>query len=63
MTTLLSRLTLVLLSCLTVPSLVGAQQPSGQDRVNPDAQLLQDFKARVDEYIELRDKLEKKVRR
>ena len=55
--TLLSRHTLLLLSCLTFACLLEAQQPS-QDRVNPDAQLLQDFKERIDNYTELRDTLE-----
>jgi len=44
----------VLLSCL---ALVGSAE---QQKVNPDAQLLQDFKQRVDKYVELHNRLEKK---
>jgi len=50
----LRRLALgVLLSCL---ALAGSAE---QQKVNPDAQLLQDFKQRVDKYMELHKRLEK----
>jgi len=45
----------LLLSSVAVAGAVGIQQP----KTNPDAQLLQDFKARVDKYMELHKRLEK----
>ena len=36
-----------------------AQQSGAQAKTNPDAQLLVDFKSRVDKYMELRDRLKK----
>jgi hypothetical protein len=58
MMTLLSRLVVVLLSCLMLTCVSEAQQSPGQERVNPDAQVLQDFKDRIDKYIKLRKQLE-----
>ena len=41
-----------LVMALALPHAYAAQKP----RVNPEAQVLQDFKARVDKYVELRKK-------
>jgi hypothetical protein len=47
----------VLLSCGVILGPVSAQQP----KVNPDAQLLQNFKKGVDAYMEIHRRLEKKA--
>jgi len=47
----------VLLSCGTAAVTLGGQEP----RVNPDAQVLQDFTKRVQAYMELHNRLEKKA--
>jgi hypothetical protein len=39
---------------------VGLSVSARQQKVNPDAQLLQDFKQRVDKYMELHNRAEKK---
>ena len=50
----LSRYVAVLLLS-SVPVVAGGQQP----KTNPDAQLLEDFKERVDKYMDLHKRLEK----
>jgi hypothetical protein len=47
----------VLLSCGIAAATLGGQEP----KVNPDAQLLQDFTKRVQAYMELHKRLEKKA--
>ncbi len=47
----------VLLACAAVAFGVSAQQ----QRVNPDAKTLQDFKARVDQYMAVRNRVKKQV--
>ena len=68
----LSRKVMVLLSCVVVGcSIEGSKEAEGdrrpprlevpptQARVNADAQILTDFKSRIDKYMELHNKLEK----
>jgi hypothetical protein len=50
---------IVVMSATPVAVSAGARQP----KVNPDAQLQQDFKQRIDKYMELHNKLEKQVPR
>lgn len=56
----LTRPALVLLSCLGVVYVVEGQQKASKDKVNPDARVLAEFQKRVEEYVDLRDKLEDK---
>jgi hypothetical protein len=60
---LLSRGIAVLLSCLVMACAAGGEQQKGDERVNPDAQLLQDFQKRVDTYMDLHKRLKKEVPR
>jgi hypothetical protein len=55
-----SLVTALLLSCGIVTATVGIQQPKDGPRANPDALLLVDLKQRIDKYIELHNRLEKK---
>jgi hypothetical protein len=59
----LSRRFIVLLGCLVVMYAAQGQGDRGPNTAiqpaNPDAQLLQDFKKRVDAYVELRKKMKK----
>jgi hypothetical protein len=53
----------LLLSCGISAAMVSTQQPSDGVKVNPDAQVLQDFKKRIDAYMELHNRLEKRTPR
>jgi hypothetical protein len=55
----LSRGAAVLLSCVALGCALEGQQPKATEKVNPDAQTLQEFKARIDKYMELHNSLEK----
>jgi len=55
MTLLSPSVWLLCASALAVPAY------AGQDKVNPDAQLQQDFKHRINEYMQLHKRLEKKA--
>jgi hypothetical protein len=55
-----SLATALLLSCGVLAATVGIQQPPATTKVNADAQLLEDFRQRVDKYMELHRRLEKK---
>jgi hypothetical protein len=57
MTQKLTRQALLLLSCLAVGC--ANQGMDAQTNVNPDAQILADFKSRIDAYMKLHKKLEK----
>jgi hypothetical protein len=61
----LSRRVVVLLGCVLIgPALEGAGSAApleAQAPTNPDAQILMDFKKRVDDYLALHNKLEKQV--
>lgn len=58
---LLSRsLALLLLGLVTACAMEGPQQKADQ-RVNPDAQLLQDFQKRIDAYMDLHKRLRKEA--
>ena len=67
MTKKLSQQVVVLLSCVLIGSVLAgvggrsAPAPEDQAKTNPDAQTLADFKRRIDAYMELHNKLEKKV--
>ena len=54
----LSRHVITILACLALGC---AESPQRQDQasVNPDAQLLQDFQARISKYMDLHNRLEK----
>jgi hypothetical protein len=51
--------TALALSCGILVAVVGAQLPRQDAGVNPNAQLLQDFKKRIDTYVTLHKRLEK----
>jgi hypothetical protein len=54
--------TVVVLSCGLLAAALGGQQPTaGNNKVNPDAALLQDFKHRIDAYVKLHKRLEKQA--
>ena len=55
-----SLITALLLSCGIVTATVGIQQPKPEPKVNADALLLVDLKQRIDKYMELHNRLEKK---
>lgn len=55
----LSRSVIALMCCLTIGCTVAGQQPKRQQKVNPEARLLQDFQDRVAKYVELHKRLEK----
>ena len=55
-----SRHALVLLSCLGVACIVEGQQEASKDQINPDARILQEFQKRIEEYVDLREKVEDK---
>ena len=49
----LSRGVVVLICCLSFGCTVAGQQPKRQQKVNPEARLLQDFQDRIAKYMEL----------
>ena len=53
--------TAVVLSWGILAATVGTQQPKENPKVNPDAQLLVDFKQRIDKYVDLHKRLEKQA--
>jgi hypothetical protein len=54
--------TVVVLSCGLLAAALDGQQPTAaNNKVNPDAALLQDFKHRIDAYVQLHKRLEKKA--
>jgi hypothetical protein len=55
-----SIVTVLLLSCGILATTGGMQEPKGGTKVNADALLLLDLKQRIDKYIELHNRLEKK---
>ena len=54
----LSRRVMTMLACLAL-GCAESQQRQGQASVNPDAQLLQDFQARISKYMDLHKRLER----
>ena len=59
MKTTLSRLAIPMLWFIGLGCVADGQQPKSQANVNPDAQLLQDFQARVSKYMDLHKRLER----
>jgi hypothetical protein len=53
--------TVVVLSCGLLAAALGGQQPTPGNKVNPDAALIQDFKQRIDTYVQLHKRLEKQA--
>jgi hypothetical protein len=52
--------TALLLSCGIAAATFGSQQPTGGQKVNADAAVLQDFQKRISAYMDLHQRLEKK---
>jgi hypothetical protein len=50
----------LLLSCGLLAAQSGTAQPKPDPKVNPEAQVLADFKQRIDQYMDLHKRLEKK---
>ena len=55
----LSRPLIAMLCLIGLGCVADGQQPKNQTRINPDAQLLQDFQARVSKYMDLHKRLER----